>query len=283
MKMLSWKVTLVVTRGPQEGLMLMVNRPSIQIGRDKEMDLILSDPAVSGKHARITISPHGIELEDLDSKSGTFVNDVPVQSSALKNLDRIVLGQSEILLKIQAPDKAKHSPAPAETKAGEKPEIKEEIKAKGIQVPILSRVLVAGFPDNLRKLLVSQIMEHNLCQEVNQAQSGGDALQQLSEALKEGALPELIITSVRMPILNGVNTAIAFRAYEQGLSRPWYVPIIFLCPALKSDDTSFKKALAFLAPARHVPASEDPLEFAKDLQNLFTDLRERAGKGESLA
>ncbi|GEM_PF-1634281 len=262
--------------------MLMVNQPSILIGRDKEMDLILSDPAVSGKHARITISPHGLEIEDLDSRTGTFVNDVPVQSTTLKNFDRIVLGQTEILLKLQDAGKAKHPRVSAEAQTEEGPRIKEEFKAKDIQVPILSRVLVAGFPDDLRKILVSQIMEQSLCQQIKQAETGGEMLEQLSEALKEGDPPELIITSVRMPILNGVNTAIAFRAYEQGLSRPWYVPIIFMCPALESNDT-FKKALAFLAPARHVQASEDPSEFVIEVRNLFENLRERASKGEPLA
>jgi CheY-like chemotaxis protein len=274
------KVIMTVTRGPQEGLSVEVSRDAAYIGREKEMDIVLRDPAVSGRHARILITKMGVEIEDLGSRNGTFVNSVPVQSSILRNADKIVVGQTEIQVRMQETGEAKQVSPPSPKPAQER-KIEETVSEKALQVPCLSRVLVAGFRDNLRRMLLEQMRENNLVHELLEASNGGDALEIFVGALKDGDLPELVIASLKMPILNGINMAISFRAYEHGFQRRFKIPIIFLCPATEADE-SFKKAISFLAPASHVPAGYEPSEFGQRLKELFAQIRERATKGVPL-
>jgi len=50
------------------------------LGRDGEDVVALHSPTVSRRHARVTVSPDGAILEDLDSKNGTYVNESRVAS-----------------------------------------------------------------------------------------------------------------------------------------------------------------------------------------------------------
>jgi len=47
---------------------------SLIVGRDAQADVVLDTPNVSRLHARLTRTPDGIEVEDLGSTNGTFVN-----------------------------------------------------------------------------------------------------------------------------------------------------------------------------------------------------------------
>jgi pSer/pThr/pTyr-binding forkhead associated (FHA) protein len=51
-----------------------VDGDSVLIGRDEEADLVLSDPEVSMRHARVTVQAEGCTLEDLGSHLGTRLN-----------------------------------------------------------------------------------------------------------------------------------------------------------------------------------------------------------------
>ena len=47
---------------------------SMMVGRDRTCSIVLSHPAVSRRHARITLSGQQVVLEDLKSANGTYVN-----------------------------------------------------------------------------------------------------------------------------------------------------------------------------------------------------------------
>ncbi len=57
------------------------------LGRAKECDIRLNFAHLSRRHATLTLTPAGLELEDLGSSNGTFVNDVKVRRVLLKNGD----------------------------------------------------------------------------------------------------------------------------------------------------------------------------------------------------
>lgn len=70
----------------------------VVIGRSSELDMVLVEDMVSRKHAKITVTLGKINIEDLGSTNGTFVNGEKVQSSRLKEGDRILIGTSILKL-----------------------------------------------------------------------------------------------------------------------------------------------------------------------------------------
>jgi pSer/pThr/pTyr-binding forkhead associated (FHA) protein len=65
--------TLTITHGMQAGLKLPLEG-GVLIGRSSDCQLLLEDDYVSTRHARITRSATGYEVEDLGSTNGTFIN-----------------------------------------------------------------------------------------------------------------------------------------------------------------------------------------------------------------
>lgn len=68
-------------------------RPEV-IGRDPQCDIPLDDPSASRRHARFSPTPRGYVIEDLGSKNGTLVNDVPCTSKLLTTGDNIQIGSA---------------------------------------------------------------------------------------------------------------------------------------------------------------------------------------------
>lgn len=71
--------------------------PSISIGRDPGNDIVIDDPIVSRKHARIyqnenTGGATRYYIEDLDSRNGLFMNGEKITSCQISPQDRITLG-----------------------------------------------------------------------------------------------------------------------------------------------------------------------------------------------
>jgi diguanylate cyclase (GGDEF)-like protein len=74
-----------------------------KIGRTPECEIILKDEAVSRYHAEIKFDPRdkALEIHDLDSTNGTFVNGRRIQSAIrLEHDDQVRIGQSLIAIKL---------------------------------------------------------------------------------------------------------------------------------------------------------------------------------------
>jgi len=74
----------------------------IVIGRSSELDMVLVEEMVSRKHARIALTDGTINIEDLGSTNGTFVNGEKVQQGTLREGDRVLIG-TNILKVVAAP------------------------------------------------------------------------------------------------------------------------------------------------------------------------------------
>jgi serine/threonine protein kinase len=73
---------------------LMVGE-TLEIGRNSDLGLVLVEEMVSRLHARLTVSPVGVTIENLSSTNGTFVNGYQVRDKAtLKENDRVLIGTS---------------------------------------------------------------------------------------------------------------------------------------------------------------------------------------------
>ncbi len=64
------------------------------IGRDAACEIPLDDPSASRRHARFTPTPNGYLVEDLGSKNGTLVNEIPCTSKRLEDGDQVQIGST---------------------------------------------------------------------------------------------------------------------------------------------------------------------------------------------
>jgi ABC-type multidrug transport system ATPase subunit/pSer/pThr/pTyr-binding forkhead associated (FHA) protein len=73
-----------------------LDKDCITIGRDASNDVVIDHPVVSKRHAEIIKHEGKVILVDLGSTNGTFVNGIKVKRHQLQELDRIVIGPSEL-------------------------------------------------------------------------------------------------------------------------------------------------------------------------------------------
>jgi pSer/pThr/pTyr-binding forkhead associated (FHA) protein len=68
------------------------------IGRATGADFIVDAPLVSRVHCRLTALPSGeLEVKDLNSTNGTFVNGARVETARLESGDRLGVGRVELV------------------------------------------------------------------------------------------------------------------------------------------------------------------------------------------
>jgi hypothetical protein len=60
--------------GPTPGKTYALSKNEIYLGRDITNDIVINDPEISRKHARLTYQSGGYLLEDLGSTNGTFID-----------------------------------------------------------------------------------------------------------------------------------------------------------------------------------------------------------------
>lgn len=73
----------------------------VSIGRLPDNLLVIDNPAVSGRHARVYKEGNHYVLEDLKSTNGTFVNDKPVARHTLLEGDIIVVGKHNLVFTLK--------------------------------------------------------------------------------------------------------------------------------------------------------------------------------------
>ena len=69
------------------------------IGRSPQCDLFIDDTLISRRHCRLRVDEEGVEIEDLGSRNGVFVNGKRVSAKQrLKHGDVMLLGLQEVLV-----------------------------------------------------------------------------------------------------------------------------------------------------------------------------------------
>jgi predicted component of type VI protein secretion system len=69
----------------------------VTIGRLPDNMMVIDNPAVSGRHARVYKEGNHFVLEDLKSTNGTFVNDKPIARHTLLDGDVILVGKHTLV------------------------------------------------------------------------------------------------------------------------------------------------------------------------------------------
>ena len=94
-------IVLKVISGPQQGQSLPLANPRIVIGR-KGADFPLSDQEVSRHHCVLEVRDRFVNLKDLNSTNGTFLEDERVRAAVLQDGAEFRVGSTTIRLNFQA-------------------------------------------------------------------------------------------------------------------------------------------------------------------------------------
>ena len=68
------------------------------VGRAPRADFIVDAPLVSRLHCRLTAGAAELEVVDLDSTNGTFVNGQRIERAILRRGDRLGVGRVELMV-----------------------------------------------------------------------------------------------------------------------------------------------------------------------------------------
>jgi S-DNA-T family DNA segregation ATPase FtsK/SpoIIIE len=89
------KYALLVLSGSESGKVIAIDKKLVTIGRSG-CDVVIDDPELSRRHAKIRIHGADATLEDLSSTNGTFVADERIQTAEIENRSKFRVGNVEL-------------------------------------------------------------------------------------------------------------------------------------------------------------------------------------------
>lgn len=92
----------VMQKGPNPGKIYELVQDEITIGRDISNRLVINDPEVSRRHARLTAQSGGYVIEDLGSTNGVFVDGQRLMGPHLLRAGQVVMLGEKIALAYEA-------------------------------------------------------------------------------------------------------------------------------------------------------------------------------------
>jgi pSer/pThr/pTyr-binding forkhead associated (FHA) protein len=92
---------LVVSRGPDAGSRFPLHQAVTTVGRDPRSNIFLDDVTVSRRHAEFRLEQSELQVFDMGSLNGTYVNRQPIDWAVLTNGDQIQMGKFRLVLLIR--------------------------------------------------------------------------------------------------------------------------------------------------------------------------------------
>ncbi|MBK9429209.1 MAG: FHA domain-containing protein [Elusimicrobia bacterium] len=96
---------------------LTVEKDAVAIGRHPDSDLVIDNPAVSGRHCRVVKENGAFFIEDLDSTNGTFLRGLEITKAPLRHQDEFAVAKHTVLFLDADAPAAPPVPAPVSTDA----------------------------------------------------------------------------------------------------------------------------------------------------------------------
>lgn len=88
---------LIFASGELSGQSVTLAGNRVRIGGLPDNDVVIGSPAVSRYHAQIVVRGGKVEIEDLNSSNGTFVNGTPVRTAEIRSGDKIRVGDVDLV------------------------------------------------------------------------------------------------------------------------------------------------------------------------------------------
>jgi hypothetical protein len=93
---------LVIMKDGRPGRTVPLLPMTMTIGREHDNNIELKDEEVARYHARISYQRGGYILQDLESSTGTWVNDLRISEVRLKHEDVIRMGGTEMVINFES-------------------------------------------------------------------------------------------------------------------------------------------------------------------------------------
>lgn len=91
------KPYLIFISGPSVGQVYMLEEKENVVGRGKDASIVVEDDSISRRHVQFSVDGQFVEVHDLDSTNGTFVNGRRVKQCMLEESDRIQISSNTIM------------------------------------------------------------------------------------------------------------------------------------------------------------------------------------------
>ncbi len=91
------KPYIIFIGGPALGKVYVLEDGEHVVGRGKDATIVVDDESISRRHIQFSVDGQHVELEDLDSTNGTFVNGRRIARSAIADGDRIQISTDTII------------------------------------------------------------------------------------------------------------------------------------------------------------------------------------------
>lgn len=122
----------------------------VSIGRLPDNTIVIDNPAVSGRHARVFREGNHYVVEDLKSTNGTFVNDKPIGRHTLLEGDVVLLGKHSLLFTLLGGDQ---EPAAPERPAEFVPDVRGTMMLDTLKQKELLAGLDHGRPSHMHSVI----------------------------------------------------------------------------------------------------------------------------------
>jgi S-DNA-T family DNA segregation ATPase FtsK/SpoIIIE len=91
--------TLESTTGPESGRAFPLALGEFTLGRDDVNRIVIADPNISRVHANLAVGTDAVEITDLNSRNGTYINGERIASARLSVGDELRVGMSVLVLR----------------------------------------------------------------------------------------------------------------------------------------------------------------------------------------
>jgi pSer/pThr/pTyr-binding forkhead associated (FHA) protein len=92
---------LVIKRGPNAGSRFPLHQAVTSTGRDPRSDIFLDDVTVTRRHTEFRSERGELQVVDIGSLNGVYVNGQPIEWAVLTNGDEIQMGKFRLVLLIK--------------------------------------------------------------------------------------------------------------------------------------------------------------------------------------
>ncbi len=131
----------------------------LSIGRGEDNDVVVNDEGLSLQHAELRQKPDGsYELHDLDSATGTFVNEQRVTTRSLHQGDRLTLGSLTAILDLEEPAPAELVTATADTPTAKLDATTADLRAAEAKLSQVQAAIQQADAVHREKLTASQAL-----------------------------------------------------------------------------------------------------------------------------